>query len=56
MRLSVRSLRRVVKGDLSIAFVPQDLTSCGGLKLVGSGAPRPPTLPESGDRSARRPG
>ena len=27
MRLSVRSLRRVVKGDLPIEFVQQDLTS-----------------------------
>ena len=34
MRLSVRSLRRVVKGDLSSEFVPQDLTSYGGLELV----------------------
>ena len=34
MRLSVRSLRRVVKGDLPIEFVPQDLTSYGGLELV----------------------
>jgi hypothetical protein len=29
MRLSVRSLRRVVKGDLHIEFVRQDLTSYG---------------------------
>src|SRR6058998_4451328 len=34
MRLSVRSLRRVVKGDLPIEFVQQDLTSYGGLELV----------------------
>ncbi|MBI2560873.1 MAG: transposase, partial [candidate division NC10 bacterium] len=34
MRLSVRSLRRVVKSDLSIEFVQQDLTSYGGLELV----------------------
>jgi Transposase DDE domain group 1 len=34
MRLKVRSLRRVVKGDLSIEFVPQRLTSYGGLELV----------------------
>ncbi len=32
MRLSVRSLRRVVKGDLRIDFVRQDLTSYGGLE------------------------
>jgi hypothetical protein len=34
MRLSVRSLRRVVKRDLPIEFVPQELTSYGGLELV----------------------
>ena len=34
MRLSVASLRRVVKGDLAIQFVPQALTSYGGLELV----------------------
>jgi hypothetical protein len=34
MRLSVRSLRRVVKGDLPIEFVRQELTSYGGLELV----------------------
>src|SRR2546425_10430842 len=34
MRLSVRSLRRVVKGDLPVEFVRQDLTSYGGLELV----------------------
>ena len=34
MRLSVRSLRRVVKGDLAIEFVQQDLTSYGGLELL----------------------
>ena len=34
MRLSVRSLRRVVKGDLAIEFGRQDLTSYGGLELV----------------------
>ena len=34
MRLKVRSLRRVVKGDLAIEFVPQCLTSYGGLELV----------------------
>ena len=35
MRLSVASLRRVVKGDLTIEFVPQALTSYGGLELLG---------------------
>ena len=34
MRLKVRSLRQVVKGDLHIEFVPQRLTSYGGLELV----------------------
>ena len=34
MRLSVASLRRVVKRDLPIEFVPQELTSYGGLELV----------------------
>jgi hypothetical protein len=34
MRLSVASLRRVVKGDLRIEFVQQDLTSYGGLELL----------------------
>jgi len=34
MRLSVASLRRVVKGDLTIQFVPQALTSYGGLELL----------------------
>ena len=33
MRLSVASLRRVVKGDLTIQFVPQALTSRGGRGL-----------------------
>ena len=33
MRLRVGSLRRVVKGDLPIEFVPQRLTSYGGLEL-----------------------
>jgi hypothetical protein len=35
MRLSVASLRRVVKQDLTIQFVPQALTSYGGLELLG---------------------
>jgi len=35
MRLSVASLRRVVKGDLMIQFVPQALTSYCGLELLG---------------------
>jgi hypothetical protein len=34
MRLSVGTLRRVVKGDLPIEFVQQDLTSYGGLELL----------------------
>jgi len=34
MRLKVRTLRQVVKGDLSIEFVPQRLTSYGGLELA----------------------
>src|SRR5512134_1562192 len=34
MRLSVASLRRVVKGDLTIQLVPQGLTSYGGLELL----------------------
>ena len=34
MRLKVRSLRQAVKGDLRIEFVPQRLTSYGGLELV----------------------
>src|SRR5205809_39642 len=34
MRLSVGTLRQVVKRDLAIAFVPQQLTSYGGLELL----------------------
>src|SRR4030095_11533324 len=34
MRLSVGTLRQVVKRDLCIAFVPQRLTSYGGLELL----------------------
>ncbi len=34
MRLRIASLRRVVKGDLRIEFVRQDLTSYGGLELL----------------------
>src|SRR6266566_3454648 len=34
MRLSVGTLRQVVERDLSIAFVPQQLTSYGGLELL----------------------
>src|SRR5947209_19789079 len=34
MRLSIGTLRQVVKRDLSIAFVPQQLTSYGGLELL----------------------
>jgi DDE family transposase len=35
MRLTITTLRRVVKGDLTIQFVPQALTSYGGLELLG---------------------
>ena len=34
MRLKIASLRRVVKRDLAIEFVPQALTSYGGLELL----------------------
>lgn len=34
MRLRIASLRRVVKGDLPIEFVQQDLTSYAGLELL----------------------
>jgi hypothetical protein len=34
IRLNVASLRRVVKGDLRIEFVRQDLTAYGGLELL----------------------
>jgi hypothetical protein len=34
MRLTVRSLRRVVKGELRIDFVRQQVTSYGGLELL----------------------
>src|SRR6266699_3369672 len=34
MRLSVGTLRQVVKRDLPLAFVPQQLTSYGGLELL----------------------
>lgn len=34
VRLRIASLRRVVKGDLRIEFVQQDLTSYGGLELL----------------------
>ncbi len=34
MRLKIASLRRVVKGDLRVEFIHQDLTSYGGLELV----------------------
>ena len=34
MRLKIRSLRRAVKGDLRIEFVPQRLTSYSGLELL----------------------
>jgi hypothetical protein len=35
MRLTIATLRRVVKGNLTIRFVPQALTSYGGLELLG---------------------
>src|SRR5262249_58885469 len=35
MRLTIATLRRGVKGDLTIQFVPQALTSYGGLELLG---------------------
>ena len=35
MRLTIATLRRVVKGDLTIQFVPQALTSYGELELLG---------------------
>lgn len=35
MRLRIASLRRPVKGDLPIQFVPQTLTSFSGLELLG---------------------
>src|SRR5438128_5744285 len=35
MRLKIATLRRVVKRDLAIQFVPQALTSYGGLELLG---------------------
>jgi hypothetical protein len=34
MRLKIATLRRVVKADLPIEFVPQQLTSYGGLELL----------------------
>src|SRR4029453_1933925 len=34
MRLSVASLRRMIKGKLQVEFVPQDLTSYSGLELL----------------------
>src|SRR5713101_9866777 len=34
MRLSVASLRRMIKGKLSVQFVHQDLTSYSGLELL----------------------
>jgi hypothetical protein len=39
MHLTIATLRRVVKGDLTIQFVPQALTSYGGLELLGLRAP-----------------
>ena len=34
MRLSVASLRRMIKGKLHLEFVPQELTSYSGLELL----------------------
>ena len=34
MRLKMATLRRVVKGDLAMQFVPQALTSYGDLELL----------------------
>ena len=34
MRLSVASLRRMIKGKLRVEFVDQDLTSYSGLELL----------------------
>src|SRR3989441_4770499 len=34
MRLSVASLRRMIKGNLHVEFVRQDLTSYSGLELL----------------------
>ncbi len=59
MRLTIATLRRVVKGDLTIQFVPQALTSYGGLELVGRnlrqidlGARLHQALPRPGTSSA----
>ena len=46
MRLSVGTLRQVVKRDLSIAFVPQQLTSYGGLELLRLAGERAKNDPE----------
>ena len=35
MRLTIATLRRVVKSDLTIQFGPQALTSYAGLELLG---------------------
>ena len=45
MRLSVGSLRQVVKRDLPIEFVAQQLTSYGGLELFRRYARRLGLLP-----------
>jgi hypothetical protein len=39
MRLKVRSPRHVVRGDLAIEFVPQRLTSYGGLERARERTP-----------------
>jgi hypothetical protein len=48
MRLTVASLRRVVKADLPIEFGPQQLTSYGGLELLRrlSWSETPSTCPD----------
>src|SRR5947209_6110108 len=58
MRLSVGSLRQVVKRDLPIEFVPQQLTSYGGLELVLLSAARlaVPGLPLDADGTVVRTG
>jgi len=64
MRLSVATLRRLVKGDLRIEFVRQELTSYSGLQLLRR-YPRQIDLPvrqrgactgQGGDYAGARPG
>ena len=54
MRLSVGTLRQVVKRDLPIEFVPQQLTSYGGLELLQRYLRRI-ELPAPAARRVRRP-